>query len=405
MKKWMCLLLAGVLLLPLTACKKQNAGETGSTESTSQQTTETTQSMQTESTQTTETRLQQVLDNEKPLYAQGQGEMLLKNYLFPQNDDNTDISCGYVITEAGQKMLAIQQLEGTVVLFESNGKVYGNRYGFRGLYDLQINGVYNWTYTDDEGLHYGVNKLAFKDGEFADAALYRVDQKGLDQVKYTLEGKASDQQTVEAYSATLKSTEVTWMKFLPSHSYALTDATDAPGTKLLTITDNSTNKTIQTLRLEGCEWFVSEPIYTDITFDGHADILVPHQRTAGGAYFAGFVWDGMAYVYTPGLENIPNIALDTENKLVLSCRTQSQITSYGMYRFNTEKWVFEIVRSLHWELVDNNVTLVESVFTDGKETEVNRFTTTPTDDKFTNYASDNLWGIESGKWRNWVYTP
>ena len=43
MKKWMCVLLAGVLLLSLTACKKQNAGETGSTESAGQQMTENTQ--------------------------------------------------------------------------------------------------------------------------------------------------------------------------------------------------------------------------------------------------------------------------------------------------------------------------------------------------------------------------
>lgn len=156
----------------------------------------------------------QVLNNEKMLYVRGQGEMFLKNYLFPPNGDNTDISIGNVTTEDGQKMLAIQQLEGTVILFESNGVVCGNRYGFRGMYDLQVNGVYNWTYTDDEGLHYGVSKLVFEDGKFADVELYRVDQKGLDQVQYTLAGKESNQSTVEAYSATLKSTEVTWVKVL-----------------------------------------------------------------------------------------------------------------------------------------------------------------------------------------------
>ena len=57
-----------------------------------------------------------------------------------------------------------------------------------------------------------MNKLVFKDGEFADAELYRVDQKGLDQVQYTMEGKASTQQMVEAYSVSLQGTEVTWVK-------------------------------------------------------------------------------------------------------------------------------------------------------------------------------------------------
>ena len=148
------------------------------------------------------------------LYVRGQGEMFLKHYLFPQSGENSDISIGNVTTWDGQKMLAIQQLEGTVILFESNGVVYGNCYGFRGMYDLQVNGVYNWTYTDDEGLHYGVSKLVFEDGKFADVELYRVDQKGLDQVQYTLEGKASTQQMVEAYSVSLQGAEVTWVKVL-----------------------------------------------------------------------------------------------------------------------------------------------------------------------------------------------
>ncbi len=201
------------------------------------------------------------------------------------------------------------------------------------------------------------------------------------------------------------------------HTYTLVPAADDPTAKILTVTDTATQAEIQAIRLTGNEWFISEPIYTDITFDGHRDILVPAQRLAGGACFAGYIWVEAIgqYVHAPKLAEIPNIALDGENKLLLGGRTASQITYYGMYRYNGDTQDFEIVRSLYWEPDEGGVIVVEeSQFTDGEETELKRFTAPPTDrltpqkdnpDVAPYYAVGSLWDLGSDKWRNSVYKP
>lgn len=200
------------------------------------------------------------------------------------------------------------------------------------------------------------------------------------------------------------------------HTYTLIPAQDAPHAKLLTIKDGQ--KEIQTIRLEGNEWFIAEPIYTDVTFDGRQDILVPSRTAASGAFFAGYIWDEKTgqYVYAPAIENIPNIALDTQQELLLSHRTGSQSTSYGMDCYNSEKRDFEPVRSLYWEPAENDgyVRVVESRYTDGKEAEVKRFSATAADGMNADktdanmapyYEAGSVWDLDSGKWQATLYTP
>ena len=227
--------------------------------------------------------------------------------------------------------------------------------------------------------------------------------------------KKAEKQTDET-----KQTEATQTTTPPAetcHTYTLTPAADDPGAKNLTVTDAVTQKEIQTIRLSGNEWFIPEPIYTDITFDGHKDILVPAQRPASGAFFAGYIWNEAQgqYLYAPSLESIPNIAPDTENKLLLSCRTASLITSYSMYSYRVDKLDFVCIRSLYWEPGDRAVSVVESQFADGKETQIKRFSVPAADglqlpakghtDMVPYYEAGSLWDLDSEKWRNWVYTP
>ena len=41
-----------------------------------------------------------------------------------------------------------------------------------------------------------------------------------------------------------------------SHTYTLAPARDDPNVKILTVTDAATKKELQTIRLEGNEWFI-----------------------------------------------------------------------------------------------------------------------------------------------------
>lgn len=200
-----------------------------------------------------------------------------------------------------------------------------------------------------------------------------------------------------------------------SHTYTLAPARDDPNVKILTVTDTATKKELQTIRLEGNEWFIPEPIYTDITFDGNRDILVPFQRVASGVFFAGYVWNEKTaqYVHAPRLENISNIALDTENERLLSHRTQSMLTSYSMYCYDADKLDFVPVRGLLWEPGEDGISVMEFTYTDGNEEQINRFSV-PAADAITPdkgdekmipyYESGSRWDLDSAKWNNTVYT-
>lgn len=185
---------------------------------------------------------------------------------------------------------------------------------------------------------------------------------------------------------------------------------NAVGDRTLTVTDANTGETVQTIQLTGCEWFTKEPIYMDITFDGHKDILVPYQRPASGAFFRGYVWNPEAgqYLHVPKLEELPNIALDAEKQLLLSHRTQSQITSYGMYAYDTGKQDFAEVRSLVWQPGGSGFLVTEY----DMEKQVNQFSVSGKNAMNPNkphaamapyFQSGSQWDLDGEKWKDTLY--
>jgi len=193
-----------------------------------------------------------------------------------------------------------------------------------------------------------------------------------------------------------------------AHTYALSPTVEA-GVKTLTVTDAKTGKTLQILELRDCEWF-TEPIYMDITFDGHKDILIPYQRPASGAFFRGYVWnpDAGQYQHVPKLEELPNIALDAERQLLLSHRTQSQITSYGMYAYDTGKQDLAEVRSLVWQPGGSGFLVTEY----DMEKQVNQFSVSGKNAMNPNkphaamapyFQSGSQWDLDGEKWKDTLY--
>ncbi len=200
----------------------------------------------------------------------------------------------------------------------------------------------------------------------------------------------------------------------PYHSFQLS-AIDSNGVRLLTITDNATKTKLQTLRLEGHEWFSEEPMYLmDISFDGTPDLVFPYSRPAHGVYFKGYVWNGTEnrYVHAPTFEGIPNFALDKEKKLVLSQKTSDTITSHSMYRYDEEKQDFAPERALYWEPAEEKgyLRVAELQYIDGVEQQVCTFTAAtadgylgidPTDPNIVPYyMEESLWALGTGKWKH-----
>ncbi len=187
--------------------------------------------------------------------------------------------------------------------------------------------------------------------------------------------------------------------------------------KALTILNKTSGELVQTVQFTENEWFTKKPIYlVDVSFDGHVDIIVPHSHPASAAFFQAYIWDEEQnkYEYVPGYENIPNIAIDTNNKLLLTHRTADKITSYGMHSYNSEKSDIIILRSIYWEPQEklNSMRVEESVYgNDGTRNLLKQFNVAAvdsispdkTDSQIATYFSNNsIWNLDSEKWNNLV---
>ena len=182
--------------------------------------------------------------------------------------------------------------------------------------------------------------------------------------------------------------------------------------KTITVKDRVTGEKVQMIQIKGNEWFMQEPLYVDITFDGNKDIVVPYTRTAAGAYFLGYVWDSTEgrYLQADTLKEIANPALDTEEQVILSRSTASRITTYSVYGFDSKKQDFSLERSLNWgpDESGKSMQVTERTYTAaGKEKETASFLVpasgaTDVDKEDTRmaayYKAGSQWDLDSSKW-------
>lgn len=187
--------------------------------------------------------------------------------------------------------------------------------------------------------------------------------------------------------------------------------------KTLTILNKTSGELVQTVQLTENEWFTKKPIYlVDVSFDGHVDIIVPHSRPASAAYFQAYIWDveHNKYQYASHYESIPNIAVDSNNKLLLSHRTADKITSYNMYSYSVEKSDIVEIRFIYWEPQENLNSILFQEFAynnDGTSELLQQFnasavdsiTIDKTDSQIAPYFSNNsIWNLNDEKWNNLV---
>lgn len=185
--------------------------------------------------------------------------------------------------------------------------------------------------------------------------------------------------------------------------------------KTLTILNKTSGELVQTIHLNENEWFTKKSIYLiDVNFDGHTDIVLPHSRPASAAYFQAYIWDVKhnKYQYASHFESIPNIALDCNNKILLSHRTADKITSYSMHIYSVEKCDIVKIRSINWEPQENSRYIFFQEFSynnDGTSELLEQFITLAIDsitiDKTNSqtapyFSNNSIWNLDSEKWNN-----
>ena len=73
----------------------------------------------------------------------------------------------------------------------------------------------------------------------------------------------------------------------------------------------------------------------DVNFDGASDLLVPLRQDAAGTSFHAYLWNPLTAQYdeTEDFDGIWNPVMDFAGQRVLSLSTESQITTYAVYRY------------------------------------------------------------------------
>ncbi len=189
--------------------------------------------------------------------------------------------------------------------------------------------------------------------------------------------------------------------------------------KSLVITDVNANKEIQKISLNRSEEVTTtdKNIYAlDVNFDGYCDLLIPDMHPARAIFFSAYIYDSaqQKFIEAPSFKNIPNFALDTENKQILYSSGGDSMFNYGIDYYEKDKKDFVTTNSI---LIKPNYTNNTTEFTEyhfeecryenGKEIIVNEFNIpfhefhlypVAYPDILSYYQEGSFWDLDSDKW-------
>ena len=274
-----------------------------------------------------------------------------------------------------------------LVFHVENNKVYCFEFGERGMQELKEDG----TFIQSSGAgHNGWFSLRFKGSTYETLELaYKDISSTIEGIRkeFRIDGKQVTEEEIDAFFAGFSIKKpAAWEKnekevvfrindSLPDYRATVTyNLENLRMGETLVISEKESGEQIQEIDLPENECFTEAPLYLlDVTFDGNLDILVPKEHPASAVYFQAYVWNEKEsqFIYAPTFESLPNIALDTENKLILSSRTASQISSYAMSYYDNTKNDFIIKNSIHIESTDNQ------------------------------FETDSFWDLDSEKWHSY----
>jgi len=188
---------------------------------------------------------------------------------------------------------------------------------------------------------------------------------------------------------------------------------------IIVIHNAKTFEDVQTIELSRSEEVTTtdKNIYAlDVNFDGYLDLLIPDMHPARAIFFNAYIYDSaqQKFVEAPSFKNIPNFALDTQNKQILYYSGGDSMFNYGMACYDKDKKDFITTNSI---LIEPNYTggttefaeyhFKERRYQDGKEIIVNEFNIPLHEfhlypvaypDILPYYQQGSFWDLYSDKW-------
>ncbi|MBQ3528937.1 MAG: hypothetical protein IJA47_00415 [Oscillospiraceae bacterium] len=199
MKKWLCLLLAGVLTFSLTGCHRdQNTDASGAV-------TDPTSSSNGHTIQVAEP-FASVLNSKKSFYFENRGKSVVLSDYHKSIWKLTSVD----IDSDGNKELAVMfgAGEGILILWQDGTSVYGYEFGVHEMYRLNKDGTFLWN--TNAGNTYGCSSIAFEGTKVKTTEVWRVEHDGSGGYTYYAGKKPSTKEIVNAIQQIRNSEGVGW---------------------------------------------------------------------------------------------------------------------------------------------------------------------------------------------------
>ncbi len=328
--------------------------------------------------------------------------------------------------------LAIMFEDGNIlILRKDSASIFGYDFGIHSMYQINDDGSFLWN--GDTGNVYGCSVVEFSGDQYKTVELWRVENDESDSTAYYVNEKPVSKEEFETVSLESDAKSINWALWtefqwentetcsyiinssLPEYSIKITYESEEKqiATSLSLFKENDGNE-IQHIDLSDNYRFTKSPIYvTDITFDGYADVVIPRERPASAQYFTAFVWDvdTNQLIYAPTFELLPNVALDTDEKVILSNRSGDKTTTYLISSFDNNLNDFKVCKSLCYYLDGEKIVYEEQKLENGTMQKISEFTVPYSenddcyamDPELKNYYTDKSdWDFDSYKWNEYL---
>ena len=179
-----------------------------------------------------------VLNSKKPFYFENEGKSVLLSDYYKSFWKLTSVD----IDHDGNKEIAVMFHgagggDGTLILWQHGGSVFGYEFGFRALYRINKDGTFLWN--TDSGNTYGCSSIAFVGTEVKTTELWRVEHNDGSFTSY-IDNKLVSQEQMNAFPQYRDLEEVEWTVFgsnttivgspeewkEPENPYAIREITD-----------------------------------------------------------------------------------------------------------------------------------------------------------------------------------
>ena len=216
MKKWVCFVVAGVLLLTLTACGSTSdvSSENPSGDTTTTTTTTTTTPL-VQSTAGLPAHFAALLENQQKFSVasyfgdSNPPSYNLSNYLAKRQDTIGNYALLDMNGDGEQELiLELDREKDKLIISKSGSSLYGYFFRMRGMYRINIDGTFYWN--TNAGKTYGCSKLQFTGSNCEQTELWRVENKEDGSVVYYVNEEVVSKALFE--STTVQSDEIKWTR-------------------------------------------------------------------------------------------------------------------------------------------------------------------------------------------------